>query len=317
MENHLPVLGIVVPCYNEEDIIQHSILKLKALLDQYVHRKLVSNSSFIGVIDDRSRDHTWDHIKALTSANSNLKALRLASNRGHQFALLAGILEFGEMTDCLVSVDADLQDDVSVIEIMLERFLQGNDIVFGVRSKRNLDSAFKRITARSFYRLLRVFGVKVFFDHADFRLTSRRVNNDLKGFSEVNLFLRGIFPLMGYNTALVPYERHERLAGKTKYPLQRMISLALDGITSFSVAPLRFITFLGFGVFLICLLLMGYAIWAYFAGQTIAGWFSTVLPFYFLGGVQILCIGILGEYLGKVYKEVKRRPRYIIDERIV
>jgi glycosyltransferase involved in cell wall biosynthesis len=252
----------------------------------------------------------------LTAKKPKIRAIRLAANRGHQYALLAGLTEFRNEADCLISIDADLQDDVGVIRHMVEKYRQGNEIVLGVRNKRDSDTLFKRITAYTFYRLMNSFGVNVMHNHADFRLTSRRVNEELENFQEVNLFLRGIFPIMGFNTALVHYERGERLAGKTKYPLKRMISLALDGITSFSIIPLRIITVMGFLVFFICIILMGYALWAYLTERTIAGWFSTVLPFYFLGGIQILCIGIIGEYLGKIYKEVKRRPRFIVDERI-
>lgn len=316
MNNLPPVLGIIVPCYNEQEVITDSLMKLLDLIRSYSDSGIIAPSSFIAIVDDRSRDRTWDIIRELTGRHPEFKALRLAANRGHQYALLAGLLEYGEKADCLISVDADLQDDIGVMAEMLEKFRQGNEIVFGLRNSRKADPAFKRATAAGFYRLMNLFGVNTLHNHADFRLTSRRVNAELKTYPEVNLFLRGIFPLMGFNTAIVYYERGERLAGKTKYPLRRMISLALDGITSFSVAPLRFITFIGFLVFIACLFLMGYAIWAYFAGRTIAGWFSTVLPFYFLGGIQILCIGILGEYLGKIYKEVKRRPRFTVDERI-
>ena len=316
MNNPPPVLGIIVPCYNEKEILADSIEKLLSLVRNYVSTGIVSDTSFVAIIDDRSRDNSWEIIKTFSAGHKELRALRLSANRGHQYALLAGLLEFGEQADCLVSVDADLQDDIGVIAQMIEKFTQGNDLVFGVRNKRASDSPFKKASAYGFYRLMNLFGVNVMHNHADFRLTSRRVNRELKEFSEVNLFLRGIFPFMGFNTAIVYYERGERLAGRTKYPFRRMVSLALDGITSFSIAPLRFITFIGFLVFIICLFLMGYALWAYFTERTIAGWFSTVLPFYFLGGIQILCIGILGEYLGKIYKEVKRRPRFIVDEKI-
>lgn len=316
MDNFPPVLGIVVPCYNEQDIIVYSVEKLLDVIRQHADSKLISDKSFIAIVDDRSEDKTWDLIKDLSSRHSQVKAIRLAANRGHQFALLAGLTEFNNLADCLVSIDADLQDDIGIIAQMIEKFRQGNDIVLGVRRKRDKDSFFKRVSALGFYRLMNVFGVNVMHNHADFRLTSQRVNEELRNFQEVNLFLRGIFPLMGFNTALVYYERGERLAGKTKYPFRRMLSLALDGITSFSTVPLRVITFTGFLVFIICLCLMGYALWAYMTDRTIAGWFSTVLPFYFLGGIQILCIGILGEYLGKIYKEVKRRPRFIVNERI-
>lgn len=310
------VLGIVIPCYNEEEVIGNSMEKLLGILSGYIEKGLISEKSFIGIVDDRSRDKTWEIIRQFSGDTNYIRAIRLSSNRGHQYALLAGLTEFGADADCLVSIDADLQDDVEVMAEMISKFKQGNDIIYGVRRNRPSDSSFKKITAVAFYRFLRAFGAEVVFNHADYRLTSRRVNEELKNFRESNLYLRGIFPLLGFNTAMVYYDRKERLAGVTKYPLKKMISLALDGITSFSIVPLRIITFIGFFVFIICLVLMAYVLVSYFQGKTIAGWVSTVLPFYFLGGIQILCIGVLGEYLGKIYKEVKRRPRFIVDERL-
>ena len=310
------VLGIVIPCYNEEELIGSSMEKLLGVLKGFIEKGLVSEKSFIGVVDDRSRDKTWEIIRQFSGNNINIRAIRLSSNRGHQYALLAGLTEFCANADCLVSIDADLQDDVGVMAEMIQKFKQGNDIIYGVRKNRPGDSSFKKTTALAFYRFLRAFGAEVIFNHADYRLTSRRVNEELKNFRESNLYLRGIFPLLGFNTAMVYYDRTERLAGVTKYPLKKMISLALDGITSFSTVPLRIITFIGFLVFIICLFLMVYVLVGYFQGKTIAGWVSTVLPAYFLGGIQILCIGVLGEYLGKIYKEVKRRPRFIVDERL-
>ena len=309
-------LGIIVPCYNEQEVIETSVISLLKLLDQYVQDKLITDDSFIALVDDRSRDNTWEIIKRLTSADKRVKAFRLASNRGHQYALLAGLMEFNSSADCLVSIDADLQDDMLVIGDMIGKFREGNHLVFGVRKDRHSDSLFKRLTAQTFYKILRIFNKEAIFNHADFRLTSKRVIEEFKNFNEVNLYLRGLFPLMGFNTAIVYYDRKKRMAGTTKYPLKKMFSLALDGITSFSTVPLRIITIIGFLVFFICVILMIYAFVAYVQQKTIPGWFSTVLPFYFLGGIQILCIGIIGEYLGKIYKEVKRRPRYIIDERL-
>jgi polyisoprenyl-phosphate glycosyltransferase len=310
------VLGIVIPCYNEEEVIVSSMEKLLGVLRGYIEKGLVSERSFIGLVDDRSRDRTWEIIRQFAINNKNITAIRLSSNRGHQYALLAGLTYYCADADCLVSIDADLQDDVGVMAEMISKFKQGNDIIYGVRKNRPGDSPFKKISALAFYRFLRAFGAEVVYNHADYRLTSRRVNEELKNFSESNLYLRGIFPLLGFNTAMVYYDRKERTAGVTKYPFRKMVSLALEGITSFSTVPLRIITFIGFWVFIICLFLMGYVLLAYFQGKTIAGWVSTVLPFYFLGGIQILCIGVLGEYLGKIYKEVKRRPRFIVDERL-
>ena len=309
------VLGIVIPCYNEEEVIQLCAEKMLQLLDKYILSKRISDQSFIGFVDDRSNDNTWQILRGM-AGSKRIKAIRLASNRGHQYALFAGLMEYCNLADCLVSLEADLQDDMEVISDMIERYEQGNQVVYGVRKRRMKDTSFKRISAQGFYRMLKFFDATVIYNHADFRLTSRKVNTALKDFPEVNLYLRGIFPLMGFDSAIVFYERKARMAGVTKYPVRKMISLALDGITSFSTVPLRIISIIGFFVFVFCVFLMGYALLAYIQHKTIPGWFSTVLPFYFLGGIQILCIGILGEYMGKIYKEVKRRPRYIIDERL-
>jgi glycosyltransferase involved in cell wall biosynthesis len=311
-----PKLGIIVPCYNEAEIIVHSSDQLVSLLNRLISANVVSPESFVGLVDDHSKDNTWELIKSLTKKEPRIKAIRLASNRGHQYALLAGLLEFNLQADCLISLDADLQDDINVIEVMIGKFLQGNEIVYGVRQKRPTDGFVKKVTADLFYRFLKSMKANVIYNHADFRLTGRRVVEELRNFTEINLYLRGIFPLMGFDSAMVYYDRKERMGGVSKYPLKKMVSLALDGITSFSIVPLRLITLTGFIVFFSCLLLMAYALVGYFSHKTVAGWFSTVLPFYFLGGIQILCIGIIGEYLGKIYKEVKRRPRYIIDDRI-
>ncbi len=311
-----PVVGLIIPCFNENESLPGSLEQLSVLFDELIFGKVISPDSFIAIVDDRSMDNTWETFKGLRENNPRFRGIRLASNKGHQYALLAGLLEFHTRADCLISLDADLQDDIGIMETMIRRFGEGNEIVYGVRKKRYKDSLFKRGTALFFYRLLRLMGVKAVYNHADYRLTSRKVIEELANYNEINLYLRGLFPLIGFNSCIVYYDRKERIAGKTKYPLGRMISLALDGITSFSIIPLRIISILGFFVFLICLCLMGYALDAYFQHKTIAGWFSTVLPFYFLGGIQILCIGIIGEYLGKIYKEVKRRPRYTIDEKI-
>jgi len=314
--NKKPVLGIVVPCFNEEEVIGKCLDILLLFLDQNIEQNNISSRSFIGVVDDRSRDDSWNIIKSRATINKRVHAVRFSCNRGHQFAILAGLQEFNCMADCLVTVDADLQDDIQVIGTMVKRYTEGNDIVYGVRSARKKDSFFKRFTAVSFYKFLKGgLGVNILYNHADFRLTSKRVNEELSNFKEVNLFLRGLFPLMGFNTAIVHYDRLERMAGRTKYTFGKMISLAFDGITSFSTVPLQIIIVIAFIVFILCVIMIIYAVISYLSGNVIPGWFSTVLPFYFLGGIQILCIGILGEYLGKIYKEVKNRPRYIIDER--
>jgi glycosyltransferase involved in cell wall biosynthesis len=309
-------IGIIVPCYNEQEVIETTIMSLLDLLDNYIKDDLVASDSFIGLVDDRSKDATWEMIKELARINNRIKAIRLSSNRGHQYALLAGLMEFNNEAECLISIDADLQDDMHIIGEMVKRFQDGNQIVYGVRKSRHSDSFLKRASALAFYNVLRIFNKEAIFNHADYRLTSQKVIREFSNYSEVNLYLRGLFPEMGFNTAIVYYDRKKRMAGTTKYPVRKMLSLAIDGITSFSIVPLRIISIIGFLVFLICIVLMIYALSAYIHHKTIPGWFSTVLPFYFLGGIQILCIGIIGEYLGKIYKEVKRRPRYIIDERL-
>lgn len=315
MEDRITI-GIIVPCYNEEEVLPSTLNSLIKLLETLIHDNLITHQSFIGVVDDRSKDQTWNIIKNKSSEDQRIQAVRLSANRGHQNALLAGLLEFNKLADCLISVDADLQDDIAVIGEMIRKFRQGNEVVYGIRKSRQSDGLFKRTSAQLFYRVLRIFSREVLFNHADFRLTSNKVIEAFREFGEVNLYLRGLFPLMGFETALVYYDRQPRKAGKSKYPIGKMVSLALDGITSFSTIPLRMITLIGFLVFLICVGLIVYALISFLDHDIVPGWFSTVLPFYFLGGVQILCIGIIGEYLGKIYQEVKRRPRYIVDERI-
>jgi glycosyltransferase involved in cell wall biosynthesis len=253
-------------------------------------------------------------IRSYASESDAIRGIKLSKNFGHQPALLAGMTECRRHSDCLITIDADLQDDPGVIRQMVEKYMEGFEIVYGVRRKRVTDSWFKRRSAEGFYRMMALMGVKIIFNHADFRLVSSRALDELEKFPEVNLFLRGIFPVLGFNHCEVYYDRLERNFGETKYSLARMLSFAFEGIYSFSVKPLQLITRLGFIIFFLSMGLMIYAVWGYLAGGAVPGWFSTVLPFYFLGGVQILCIGILGEYIGKIYKEVKRRPRYIVEE---
>lgn len=309
-------LGIIVPCYNEEEVLQDSSQKLLAVLNNLEKENLVSNDSFICFVDDGSKDKTWDIIIKLKEVHPEIKGIKLSSNNGHQNALMAGLLTCKNDADCLVSIDADLQDEETTIKEMIIKFNKGFDIVYGVRGDRRKDSIFKRSSASFFYRFMKLLGVDIIYNHADFRLSSKKVNNELSKYKEINLFLRGIFPSMGFRSCEVYYSRQKRKAGKTKYPLKKMISFALNGISSFSIRPLRWITVTGFIIFAFCILASAYALWGYFYQETVPGWLSTVLPFYFLGGVQILCIGIIGEYIGKMYKEVKQRPRYIIEEEI-
>lgn len=310
-------VAIIVPCYNEEEVLEDTAQKLKILTERLESREAVPQLNFVIVfVDDGSKDRTWHIIESLNQGNSQYKGLKLSANAGHQKALLAGLLEFQHKADCLISIDADLQDDIDAIEEMLNRYIEGNDVVYGVRRERKTDTWFKRFTAHLFNKLMMIMGVEIIYNHADFRLASSRVIQALAQYREVNLFLRGIFPAMGFKTAVVEYDRKERLAGTTKYPLKKMMSFAWDGMTSFSISPLRIVTITGFIVFLISLILSIYVLSTYLSGKAIVGWVSTVLPMYFLGGIQLLCIGIIGEYIGKIYKEVKNRPRYLIDKKL-
>jgi glycosyltransferase involved in cell wall biosynthesis len=309
----LPRLTVVVPCYDEEEALPQTAQRLITLLERLRKNARIAVDSRIMFIDDGSRDRTWQLIERLSREDGRIGGIKLSRNRGHQNALLAGL--FTADGDVLVSVDADLQDDIEIIEEMLRQHAQGAQIVYGVRDNRASDGIFKRASAQGFYRVIRALGVESVYNHADFRLLSRTAVEALKDFGEVNLFLRGIVPLIGFRSSMVYYARSERVAGVTKYPLRKMLGLALDAVTSFSVVPLRMISVLGFLVFLFS---AGMGIWTLwvrlFTERAVPGWTSTLLPIYALGGMQILCVGILGEYLGKVYQETKRRPRYIIEK---
>jgi glycosyltransferase involved in cell wall biosynthesis len=307
-------LAIVVPCYNEQEVLPESARRLLGVLDRLAADGLASPASRIYFVDDGSRDRTWSLIEELARAHPRIGGIKLSRNRGHQNALVAGL--FTADGDAIVSIDADLQDDVEVIREMVERYHEGCDIVYGVRPDRSVDGLM-RFPAKLHYRLLRLMGAEVVLDHADFRLMSRRAIEALREYREVNLYLRGIVPMLGFKTATVAYKRGERFAGESKYSLRKLASLAFQGITSFSAAPLRLITALGL---LVCAGSFALVIWALsirlFTDQVVPGWASTVVPIYFLGGVQLLCIGVIGEYLAKIYLEVKGRPRFVI-ERVV
>ena len=306
-------LGIVIPCYNEQEVLKETCDRLLALLDRMSNKQKISADSKIYCVDDGSKDKNWELINSLASTNKQIAGIKLSRNFGHQNALLAGVFTVNE--DAIVSIDADLQDDITVIEDMVDQHLSGIDIVYGVRNCRKTDTRFKRWTGEAFYRLMKVLGVDIVFNHADYRLLSRQAIDALKEFREVNLFLRGIVPLIGFSSSNVYYERVERFAGESKYPLMKMISFALEGITSFSVTPLRIITAIGIIVFLLSLAMTAYILSVkLLSGGAVPGWASTVLPVYLLGGIQIFCIGIIGEYLGKIYKETKARPRYIMEK---
>lgn len=308
-------LGIVVPCYNEEEVLPETCGRILELLQRMEEAELVASSSSVYFVDDGSSDTTWSVIERLAAQEGRVRGIKLSRNQGHQNALLAGL--FGAEGDVLVSIDADLQDDISVIEDMVRKHLEGAEIVYGVRMSRSSDTMFKRGTAQIYYKLLKFLGVDIVYNHADYRLMSRRAIDCLGGYSEVNLFLRGIIPLIGFHTDTVYYDRSQRFAGESKYPLKRMLAFALDGITSFSVTPLRIISALGV---LVCVFSAIMILWVFvgkfFLGTAIPGWASSVIPIYFLGGVQLLSIGVLGEYVAKIYLETKRRPRYFIEKTI-
>ncbi|MFA6923964.1 MAG: glycosyltransferase family 2 protein [Bacteroidales bacterium] len=309
-------LCIVVPCYNEEEVLTITSKTLLELLERLISKNKIDDSSFLCLVDDGSCDTTWEIIKDLSQKNKNIRGIKFSTNFGHQNALLAGLLNMKDKSDCIVTIDADLQDDANVIEEMLNKYNEGNEIVYGVRNNRESDSFFKRFTAHFFYKLMQAMKVKTVYNHADYRLASKRVLNEFARFNEVNLFLRGIFPTLGFRSANVFYKRSERVAGETKYPLKKMIEFAWNGITSFSIYPLRLIFFLGLIIFLFSFLLILWAFLPIFEGEAVRGWASTVIPLFFFGGLQMICLGIIGEYAGKIYKEIKARPRFIIEEEI-
>lgn len=311
-----PIIGIVSPCYNEALVLNETSSQLNDILKDLVARNIISEKSFAVFVDDGSKDTTWNIIAQQAQKLQYVKGLKLAGNVGHQKALLAGLLTFNDEADALISIDADLQDDVKVIEEMVLKFKSGTDVVYGVRKERTTDTSFKRNTALLFYKLMKMMKVNIIYNHADYRLCSHRVLKALSQFNEVNLFLRGIIPSIGFSKDVVYYDRLERFAGESKYPFRKMAAFAWNGVTSFSNYPLKLVTIIGFAVFTACVIMLGYALIAIYTGDVVPGWLSTVLPMYFLGGVQLFCFGILGEYIGKIYSEVKQRPRYFIDKRV-
>lgn len=311
-----PIIGIISPCYNEELVLGETSEQLNKIISDLIFRDIISDKSFAVFVDDGSSDKTWNLIESKSIDFYHIKGLKLAGNVGHQNALLAGLLSFKDESDALISIDADLQDDVSVIEEMIIKYISGIDIVYGVRKERITDTFFKRNTALLFYKLMKMMKVNIIYNHADYRLCSKRVLNSLAEFREVNLFIRGIIPTIGFKKDVVYYDRLERFAGESKYPFRKMAAFAWNGITSFSNYPLRMVTVIGFFIFFLCLLMLVYALFSMFFDNVVPGWLSTVLPMYFLGGIQLFCFGIIGEYVGKIYSEVKQRPRYFIDKRV-
>ncbi|MCY8970560.1 glycosyltransferase family 2 protein [Bacillus atrophaeus] len=308
-----PLLTIVVPCYNEEEVFEETSRQLTSVLNSLTAEKLISEESKILFVDDGSRDRTWSLIAMESVKNSKVTGLKLACNVGHQKALLAGLHKAKQRSDCVISIDADLQDDVSVIREFILKFHEGCEIVYGVRRSRKTDTFFKRTTALGFYRLMNKLGIQLIYNHADFRLMNKRSLEELGRYPEANLFLRGIVPMIGFKSAKVMYDRKERVAGETKYPLKKMLSFAFNGITSFSVAPIRFFTLIGFLLFLLSAMAGIGVIIQKMLGYTNAGWASLIISIWFLGGLQLMGIGIIGEYIGTIFTEVKRRPKYAVD----
>ncbi|AIQ20834.1 glycosyltransferase [Paenibacillus sp. FSL H7-0357] len=309
-----PNLTLVIPCYNEEAVLPETIRQLTLILNNLIQINKISQNSKILFIDDGSRDSTWELIESNNKVNKYVHGLKLAKNAGHQNALLAGLISAKDYSDIIISIDADLQDDLNVIHEFINKYEEGYDVVYGVRKSRSTDTFFKRSTAQGFYRLMNSMGVNLVFNHADYRLMSKRAVQHLSEFKEVNLFLRGLVPLIGFRSTEVYYDRNERFAGESKYPLKKMLAFAFDGITSFSVTPIRLITGLGFIISLFSILVAIYILISKFSGSTTSGWSSLMISIWFIGGVQLVALGLIGEYIGKIYKEVKARPKYIIEK---
>lgn len=310
------ILYVVIPCYNEEEVLNETTKRLTEKMNSLIKKKVISKDSKVMYVNDGSKDSTWELIKKIHKQNDLFTGISLSRNRGHQNALVAGLLTARKYADVVISMDADLQDDINAMDKMLEKYDEGCDIVYGVRSARKTDTWFKRTTAESFYKFMDKMGVEIVYNHADYRLTSKRVLDEFSNFHEVNLFLRGIFPLIGFKTDKVYYERAERFAGESKYPLKKMLNFAWDGITSFSVKPLRLICTLGLIVIFISIIIMIYSLIRYCSGNTVSGWTFITISIWFIGGLQMISIGVIGEYIGKVYKEVKQRPRFIIENNL-
>lgn len=310
----IPKLLLVLPCYNEEAILHSTDAKLNAYYDQLIGKGLISPESKICYVNDGSRDATWNIIDRLSQANARVLGVKLSKNFGHQNALLAGLFEYKGKFDCYISIDADLQDDINAILPMLEKYRAGASIVYGVRDDRSNDSFFKKFTAESFYKVMLWLKVPVVFNHADFRLIDNRVLTELENFREVNMFIRGIIPTIGLSSDKVFYKRLEREAGETKYPLKKMLTFAWNGVTSFSMTPMRFVLYFGAFSFVLSLVMALYVLYTKFAGVTTSGWASTLLMMAFFNGTNMMAIGLIGEYVGKIYEEVKARPRYIVEK---
>lgn len=310
-----PILTIVIPCYNEEAVLPITAPMFLQKIRHLSSTGKIDENSRILFVDDGSKDRTWQIISSLAAQDSHYTGIRQSRNRGHQNAVLAGLMEAKKTCDITISIDCDGQDDLDAMDKMVEEYLGGSEIVYGVRSDRSSDSFFKRFTAQSFYKILSKMGVDTVYNHADYRLVSKKALEAFSDFGEVNLFLRGMFPLVGFRASCVSYERHERIAGKSHYPLKKMIALAVDGITSLSTKPLHMIVGLGIGIALLSFLGVLWSVIVALTGNAVSGWASTVCIVCFIGGIELVCTGVIGEYIGKIYMEVKHRPRYIISER--
>ncbi len=311
-----PVLYIVIPCYNEEEALPITSEKLIALTNDMMKRNLIDAKSRITLVDDGSRDRTWQVISDLCKRDKRFEGVKLAHNAGHMNALWAGMTMAAKKCDCVITIDADLQDDVNAMYGFLEKYSEGADVVSGVRSSRKKDTFFKRTTAQGFYKLMNRMGVEMVYNHADYRLLSRRALEALLSFGEVNMFLRGMVPMLGFKTAIVEYERGERVAGESKYPLKKMIAFAMEGITSLSNKPIRLVTFAGLICGLLGVVMAIYVLVSLCRGHSVAGWASIMMSIWLLGGMQLVALGLIGEYVGKIYMETKRRPKFILEEYI-
>ncbi|MBR1414179.1 MAG: glycosyltransferase family 2 protein [Bacilli bacterium] len=311
------VLYVVVPCYNEEEVLEETNKRLVEKLKDLINKSSISKNSRIMYVNDGSKDKTWELIEKLHKSNELVCGLKLSRNRGHQNALFAGLMTAKDKADMIISMDADLQDDINAVDEMIEKYYNGCEVVYGVRSSRKKDTFFKKFTAEGFYKIMKFMGVDIVFNHADYRLTSKRVLSELSNYKEVNLFLRGLFPVIGFKSDVVYYERAERFAGESKYPLKKMVSFAWEGITSFTVKPLKMIMNLGLIIALFSFIFLIYVIIGYFTGNSVSGWTTIIVLLCLFSGIQIFCIGIIGEYLGKVYIETKERPRYIIAQALI
>ena len=307
-------LYLVIPCYNEEAVLKETSRRLNEKMTSLIHSGKIDKNSRIVFVNDGSVDNTWNIIRTLHEENTLFSGINLSRNRGHQNALLAGLMTVKDYADAVISMDADLQDDINAIDEMVDKFLGGADVVYGVRNKRTTDTFFKRTTAESFYKFMNFMGANTIYNHADYRLLSKRALEGLAEYEEVNLFLRGIVPMIGYKSDIVYYERGERFAGESKYPLRKMLSFAIEGITSLSIKPIRMITILGFSIFLVSIGILIYSLVRHFTGATIIGWTTLMVSIWAIGGLILLSLGVVGEYIGKIYLETKGRPRFIVEE---